>query len=447
MKFKNPFKQLNKTELITAGFQAACQSQLESVNVANAVNAAFKLFGYGGSKEVYAQEAYDYYESICTLETVVGDISSIVSDLPLVIQKKDDDALETDHEFFEILSTNGGEVEPDDLLRELTLSQMLTRESWLIFRGPINKPPTSVSYTRPYFVSPEGNYELFGKPDQIRVQAERDNRIYYLHYIDGKIRYLDDLTPELAGNELFPIIGIVSKIDEFRGLSPLKSLRYELEQLSKGGEHNTALLSNGMRPSYAITPKTVAGAQGDPPILSDDHIKAIEKSLEAHKDSKKGGTLMLPTPLDIKDMLLTHRDAEYSILQERADRKIYLKYNVPLPMSESETMTYNNLAAAYIGYFDRAIDGATRKLFPGIIRAFATRYPELYEYNLTYNQFKVAALQSRFVDMMKNLSETNAVKIDEVRKAGGKAPLPDGLGDRVFVPQTLQPVTDEYEEM
>jgi len=445
MKFNNPFKRLNKNELIAAGFQAACQEQYG--NIATAVDTAFKIFVHGSSKEVPPQKAYDYYESIATLETVVGDISNIVSDLPLVIQKKNDDALETDHEFFEILNTSGGEVDSDDLLRELTLSQMLTRESWLIFRGPINKPPTSISYARPYFVSPEGNYESFGKPDQIRVETERDRRIYYQQYIDGKIRYVDDRTPELAANEIFPIIGIVSKIDEFRGLSPLKSLRYELEQLSKGGEHNTALLENGMRPSYAITPKTVAGAQGDPPVLSQDQIDAIEQSIKAHKNSKKGSILTLPTPLEIKDMLLTNRDAEYSILQERADRKIYLKFNVPLPMSESATMTYNNLASAYIGYFDRAINGATRKLFPGIIRAFATRYPELYEYDLTYNQFKVAALQSRFVDMMKSLSETNAVKTDEVRKAGGREPLPEGLGDTVLVPQNLQPITGEYEEM
>jgi len=446
MKFKNPFKRLKNHDLIAAGFQAACQEQMtQYTSIPDAVEAAIRLTAYGGS--ISPKKAYDYYESICTLETVVGDISDIVSDLPLVIQKKDDDALETDHEFFDLLYTTGGEVEPDDLLRELTLSQMLTRESWLIFRGSINKPPTSISYVRPYFVSPEGNYEKFGKPETIRVDCNRDRRIYYQQYIDGKIRYLDDKTPELAVNEIFPIIGTVSTIDDFRGLSPLKSLKYELEQLNEGGKHNTALLSNGMRASNMITPKQTGNTTGIPFELSEVQMDGIEKSLKAFKGSKKGGTLAFRVPVDIKDLLLTNRDAEYSVLQERADRKIYLKFNVPLPMSESATMTYNNLAAAYIGYFDRAIGGAVRKLFPGVLGAFAIRYPELYEYDLTYNQFKVAALQSRFVDMMKSLSETNAVKTDEVRKAGGREPLPDGLGDTVLVPQNLQPITGEYEEM
>lgn len=397
--------------------------------------------GYGGYHNIAPLNAYQYYSSVEPLRDAIDKISDAAAELPLAIDLKSDDKLLMDHPVLVKLDNPGDEVTKTNLLKELVISALLTNESWLILRGNTERPPAGISYVRPYDINVEGNIDVDGFPTVIRTNSPRDVRRYYKENVRGRVRYIDNQEGGMGLNELCPIIGTVELADQFRGLSPLTSLKYELEQIRGGNVHNASFLKNGMSPSKGFQADAKDIKDSGKTYPTGDQLDSFSESLRTHFSGagKAGSNITFPFPVKVHDFATTNKDADYLGLMETAETRIYNQYGIPLAMISEKAMTLDNYTSALIAFFDNAVIDGSAIVFKGIANCLKARYKED-SMKLTFNPHMVKALQTRHIERMKKMRETQAFSTDEIRETSGREPV-DG-GEKVLVQGSLTALED-----
>lgn len=424
--------------------QRIAMSYLKSVNIrdirfdqdpnacntgCNSTSWVYGTLGYN----ISPLEAYQYYLSVEPLRDSVNRIADAASALPLAISMGSDEELLMDHEVLKKIENPGDEVRKSMLLKELVMSNLLTNESWLIMRGNINNPPVGLSYVRPYNISVEGGYDVDGMPKTLRTDSPRDKRTYHKENVGGEIRYFD----KMMMNELCPIIGVSELLEQFRGLSPLTSIREELEQIRGGNIHNSGFLKNGMRPSHTVQADATeiknAGKSYPTKTQLDDFSESLQKGFQGAGNA--GKVLTLPFPAKVDDISTTNKDADYLGLINSAETRIYNQYGIPLAIVSEKAMTLDNYTTALVAFYDNAVIENTSLIFSGISQCMRTRFGESDSFNLTFNPHQVKALQTRAADRMEKLRKGQALSTNEIRATAGYEPA-DG-GDEVLVGANL----------
>lgn len=401
------------------------------INLTNTSQLYNLVYGSDCSYSVTFLEAYKYFAKISPLRTAVGMIADAIADLPLITESTKQE-MTTEHNLIKIINNPGIGIDRANLLKELTVSCLLTNESWLLFRGRINAEPININYIRPYNIDIYSNLDYDGYPYSIKTNSPKDKRTYYKHIIDGHIRYVDsERNPNVALNELIPIIGITDIHDQFRGLSPLTSIKKELDHLWHGNVHNAALLKNGMRLSAILSPKVE---------MTDQQYNQVEDSVgDLFTGSEKaGGVFISPVQLESVNLMMKNTDADYMNLIAKAEQRVYAAYEIPLPLVTPDTMTLSNYEAAQFAFYDQTVSDATTKLFPAIAKAFAIRSGEE-NLKLTFNPHGVKALQQRQAERMETLRKTYALGTKEIRETAGYGD--PNTDDPIFAPATLVPLT------
>jgi HK97 family phage portal protein len=371
--------------------------------------------------QVSPRLAYYLSERNADLGGSVEKISKNIAGLKKGLRDEEGD-ITFEHDILTLLNNPGFGVSGSQFWREITESYLLTQEAWIVARGNITSPPLALVFIRPYEINIIMN-ETDGLPNVITTESNKDRRTYFRFESGADIRFID----KTGLNEIFPIIGALSLIDNWRGRSPLIKLFYDLKMNTGGKRHNVSLLDNGMRTTAILSPKP-SSKEGLTQRWSKKSVDEIQDYTRSFNQGagNAGNVLILGTPADVQGLSQSNKDMDFLALLQNSQVAIYNLYNIPLPLVLPQTMTLDNYTAANRIYYTKAVFPVYDDLTSGIMNTLGKRYKIPPDSEFSFLEVAIRDLQNVLVENMKNLKETENVSMNEIRKVGGLSDIPGG---------------------
>ncbi len=416
--------------------QPELKSYITDYDVTNTDDVRALLMGIstGESINVSAREAYDMSQRNADIGDAVNRISKTISQMIILMQDEEGEIIYNDP-MLDIINYPGETRRKSQVFYELTESYLLTNEAWVVARGNINRAPLAIVPIKPFQVSIIFNFSD-GMPQTIMTESPFDRRTYERQIIKGKFRYIDSR----GLNEIIPIIGATNNIDFWRGRSPLGKLYYDALMSTDGKRHNTSMLQNGMRTSAVISPKgnTSSGVAKE---WNDDAISKIQKYIRSfHQGAGNAGSaLILGSQADVQGLTQNNKDADFLGLLKITKEDIYSAYQIPLPLILSDAMTLNNYTVALRAFFTDAVFPVFDYIADGLYDGLSPRYNVYPNYRLTFSEIDIRGMRQILIENMKQLKDTEAVSINEIRSTGGFDA--DDDGDDILVTANKVPLS------
>jgi hypothetical protein len=256
-----------------------------------------------------------------------------------------------------------------------------------------------------------------GRPQTIITNAIDDRRTYERDERGGIFRFID----KLQLNEIIPIIGTSNLSDGWRGRSPLNKLYYDVTMNSAGKRHNKSMLENGMRPSAIVSPKGTGNAQGAPQEWKEKAVETMVKAFRGfHQGAGNAGNVVVAgKPIEYQSMIQSNVDMDFVELLKNSKETIYNLYQIPLPLILSDAMTLSNYSIALRSFYVDAVFPVYDYIASGILNGFAPRFKFNSGDTLGFSEIDIRGMRPVLVDNMKQLKETEAVSVNEIRNVGG----------------------------
>jgi HK97 family phage portal protein len=372
------------------------------------------------------EKAYLLFEKVAVIFDAVDKNASRVASLTLILK---DSKLNVIREgaILELLASPDKLKAKSAFWKDMAISDLLTNELWLVARGNVNRPPLALDFIPPYEVFEQAKSSQEAMPSIIRTQSPKDQRMYYKEVIDGIDRYFS----KDGMNELIPIIGMTYK-GSWRGLSRLSPLIEEISHIKSGNAHNRGLLENGMTSSSVFSPDG-----GDIDVTEGEELSDMLK--RHHQGAGNAGKpLILPQSFKLIDKSTTNKDMDYMMLIDVDESRVYRLFNIPLPLVKSSTMTQSNYETAIPFLYSDAVLPCFNGIAEEITMKLLGRFKSKDE--LSFDEFDIPALNAFQVSLMNNLSKTNAVTTNEIRRRGGYESKPNA--DDIMISAGLVKLND-----
>lgn len=214
-------------------------------------------------------------------------------------------------------------------------------------------------------------------------------------------------------------------------LSKLSAVSYEIEQFLAASKHNLALLSNMVKPS-AILESQAALSQTQQDALR-DHLRQFYSGTD-----NAGQALLLPDGIKFNELSM-RADSDFQSLRENVERSIYQRLEIPLALTTSTAMTFNNLQVANLQLYDNAVLPLTKILYKqlqDIIFYYGNIDPK--RFCIWYDANEIEALAVRKSQLIKDKKDTNSYTMNEIRQMYGDKDL-DADGNTVYIQSAMIP--------
>lgn len=388
------------------------------------------LFGNQSSfnAKVDAGEAYDLYESVAPLATVVDRIVDSARSVWPVIT--DGDETITTHPILDLLDNPGFGQTYEEFVRDYATSLLLTGNAYINVIGSPDRPPAAMQVVMPFNVSIDAGDD--GYAETYNVTLGRGGQVTYKRTVkNGRWRYLDENTRELLHQK-----GLTDR-EGLYGASPLSSIRLELEQRRACGIHNLAFINNGARLSGILN----ATSQ-----LEDSQYQRLVSKLQSnHQGAENAGEIMViaGTPIDFKELSTSPRDMDYANLIKESESVTAKRYNVPLPLISGENMTYSNMQTSELAFWNNAVLQLVNSIFSTWSRCLMPRYG-MNGYFLHADKSSIEPLKLSNVEAAKVMQATGVFTDNEIRNEMGYEAYPQG--NSIYKPAQLIPVGQDTED-
>lgn len=388
----------------------------------------------GDAINVSAREAYSMAQRNADLGDAINRIAKTIAQMVLVIQDEEGEIIYNDP-MLDILNNPGETRRRAQFFYDIAESYLLTNELWIVARGNVKRPPLALVPIKPFHVSVIFNYSD-GLPQTISTESPFDRRTYERQIINGQFRYIDRL--EL--NEIIPVIGATDTIDFWRGRSPLGKLYYDALMSTDGKRHNTALLQNGMRVSAVLSPRGNAST-GVAKEWNQEAVKKIQDHVRSFNQGagNAGNVLIMGSSSEYQSMIQNNTEMDFIQLLKITKEDIYSAYQIPLPLILSDAMTLNNYTVALRAFYTDAVFPVFDYIADGIYAGLAPRYNVPPNYKLSFSEIDIRGMRQILIENMKELKDTEAVTINEIRSTGGFDS--DENGDDILVSANKVPLS------
>ena len=383
------------------------------------VDFLFSSFGTGiAANFISAQLAYKFYNQISPLQGTISKIADAIGALPLVLRNENNpDELINESPILDILKAPSPLTTKKQFFTNSAISLMLTRELFIVARGPVNSPPLELVMIHSYNVMTIADVTSQW-PVKITTNINGDRRDYFREMVAGRWRYFD----RMRMNEIFPYISersVNSAGGDFRGISPITSLKDELLSYTASVVGNTFTMENEGRPSGIISPKDDELGQEQ----YDDLKKSLKEQMAG--PTNKGKIVVLPAGVEAAFPQWAPKDMDYETLQKNVKTNIWNLYSMPFPIVSENNQTFNNAEIGQIAFYDEAVNENWGIVADALKWVLTTRF-DMQDLLIDYNPLEVPALRRRAVSLMKEMTETQVLSINETRNSGGFADVPEG---------------------
>jgi len=378
----------------------------QSIGIQSGSFLSFALGNAGGFYHLTDQRAMSLYGQSSALATAVDIILQEFASIKPVLRSPDG-TLDDSHEILDLLSN------PNDynetwafMATNIGLHYLLTGDSHIYLSGNVNLKPLEMYSIKPQDTSViEGEdkypfyYSINEGPGASSQYLKNRTKTGFRYYTNDNMRELFHIRRQNAGSE------------RLHGDSPLKAICLDVEQQIKGRLHNSKLLDNGARPSMlAIFKDTMTQDQHD------ERRKGLNEQM-AGADNAGKIAVTSSNDLDIKELGLTNKDMDYAELEKMADRAVYNRYRIPLPLVTNEAATNNNMGHSVENLYDFAVLPVANVIFKGLSMALMPRFKmDPAKYEITYNPYEIGALKSRMIRELKERKDIGIESINELRE-------------------------------
>lgn len=379
-----------------------------------------------------------YYKMCDPLSDVIDSIAQEVSRItPIVVDTKTKEPV--DHDVLDLLSNPNTTQSQADFMFQTAGLYLLMGSVFNDMIGNVKRPPLSIDVVSPAYTNVQG--DATGELGQVMVNTQYINDTYTSETVHGRNRfYTQDRDKEIWPSFRFnPERGS----NRFYGVSKAQSLFYKIQQCIESGKHNTALLQNGARPGGIFT------SHNEMPLTT-DQIEAMQNQLDMYyAGSGNAGRPLMLEHFEYKETIVNNRDMDWQNLMRNTENGIYKRYDYPLPLVNTDSMTFSNYEGARVALYDNAILPVTDYLFCQLGLALFPRYGgDWQRYKLTYDETKISALQARRTENIKTKKLIAVNTVNELRSDLGDDPYPGGnviLGPANQIP-ILETDTDDDDD-
>jgi len=408
-------------------------SPLEVKNYVNPNGGSFYDFLVGGgSQNLAAYQALNYYTNVSVLADAVNDIVKPAKSIPLVWYNEKKKDWVTEHESLDLLKNPGGGMS-GELFREFWLTNKLVGgNAFVVATGYIKNAPLEL---------------LIGYAQDMNLQSDTKGYLYKIlqsaQGADVTTYTRDDLTGGntfryYSANEQQEILVSRSFNTRFGvgnqwGMSPLRPLLFELEQFIAQNMHNNSLLKR------SATPSLIFAAEGE---LDDKQYTKLNDRINDYYGgaNNAGRPILAESGMKVSAISVNNKDMQYSEMLASLTARIYNTYDIPLPSVMAEQMTLANLESSKLMKYDDAILPALDEFNLEMTRLLQPRYKDLDGYELAYDPDSIEALEPRRLANAKAVKELGVTSTNEIRTTYLKREPVGGEGDAILVNSSMVPL-------
>lgn len=254
-------------------------------------------------------------------------------------------------------------------------------------------------------------------PQYIKIHKGADYTPSKYVYDDTENQVRKVFNVDTMGRSNILHIKIHNPINPWRGLSPLKSISYAINQYNTAAKWNFSLIKRGGRKDLVVTV---------PKNTSSEQMQNIEDDL-ANNDlgvDNVGGALVLSEGTEVKEIGLSPKDMDFSNMMKMTANEIAFALGVPLDLINTEQSKYDNLNAANELFYDNTIIPIAKYLDDSFTMFLADRFTDNF---FLYTDFSnVPALALRMAAKREKLSKIGFMTINEKRAEVGMPEIDGG---------------------
>jgi HK97 family phage portal protein len=399
---------------------------------ASALSPGYTLYLSGGN--VIALNAYhihtivQHYTTVAPLNTAVTKIAQAVGSLPYALKHKGTSELLTSHPVLDRLSRPNQEHQKTKrkFFEALVTWKLLEGDCYIAATGRVNHPPLDLFVLNPRFVqvTPDGG----GYPSEYRYQPAMTGQAVYRRDPRTNRFVTDDKQQELLHIANF---NPGSCQYEYEGLSAVAPLYLEIMQYLHASQHNLSLLMNGAQPSGALILK---GKDGMPVTLTDDQYKRLKAQLETEFTgaNNAGRPMLLEGGMEWQQISFKPKDMDWRAGKLDAEKQIYKRLGVPLPLVTDEKSTYNNMFEAKMDFYESTVIPVAEDVLDYFDPWLLPRYRDMEGWSLVVDVDAMDLLAERRLTKRKAVEENAVLMLNEKRAELGYDVIEGG--DAVFTP-------------
>jgi HK97 family phage portal protein len=380
----------------------------------------FKRWLSDGNFTFTGQLAYDLYDRSAPLSTAVNRIANAVAGLEPQVRNSQGEMVEAS-KVLDVLKDPGFGQSYHQFILDYALSYLLSGNAYLItdpFKISLRTP-------KPFYVAIKAN-NGDGYPECYTVTTVQNGtqQRFNREVKNGEWVFQDNMSQKLTH------VKNATTNSNLEGRSLVESILIEISSNINGSRHNLSVLNNGMRPS---------GMFSTDDELSDEQYGRLKEQLDQEQSgvTNAGNNLIADGGLKFIEMSKSNRDMDFINVMKYSKEAIASKYNVPLPLMSSESMTLSNYMTAVENLYDDAVFPLAELLFNSIGVAL-----DIEEGNvLTFDRDEVPAIRERRIREAANRHAIGVFSDNETRQGLGYESYEGG--DTVYKPSTAVPVGDE----
>jgi HK97 family phage portal protein len=364
-----------------------------------------------GWYKVTASLAMQLYEKNSAVADSVDTIKDNAKTIKPLIKRGD--VYVDDHDILTLLKNPNKMQNYPEFIESCIIYKLLTGNLFISAFGNVNVKdvPTQL------YVTPTDTIVAQGEGLSHRFQVFPQPALQYLE----KEYIFDKKTGRYLANTLAEMFFINNFINYtttngYVANSILNSILYEIEVLNSGNNHNLSMLLNGVNLSGVFSIDTEDQDVVDQFILDARNYFAGSANAGKYIASKGKG-------IEFKPIQSTNKEMEALGNSEAVRKVIYDRFQIPSPLRSLGTETYSNYETARLVLFDMAVIPCVNSIFSGLTAGFRRRSILKDNEEITYDPNSIPALQTRFIEEIKNKKETGVYANNEIREMFGSDPL------------------------
>ena len=419
------------------------------------VNSGTSFYSFlesSGKGNVLAAEALRYFDGVAPVSIAVEKITEPFADLDLVIS--DCDGFTSDHALLEFMKNPNSDQTQTEFLEAYAIFYVVTGNSFMMTTGSMpNRPPAELTTVGPQFVQIHenpadgyvGRYEVStGRQGATRTIFKREEEKRFRFFADEKTMELYQVRRFSSGvSRGRAYLSGQTNNRRLWGSSKLAAIFSEIEQYCGASTHNLSLLGQGAKLSGVLM---VDG------VLSDPDFRDLEQQIrEFHSGAENAGnTLILQSGLGTggskthwQDMTAKNKDMDFRQLKKDNETTIFGRLNIPLALMSTEAMTLNNLSTANVMLHENAVSPLADRLLQELTLFLAPRFDLKPNERITYDPQTVAALRSRRLAEVEQISKIGIETDNEMRARIGDEETEGDEGNVLWKSSLLSPVSSD----
>ena len=382
-------------------------------------------FGYKSDP----QEFIDFYVEACPVFTATKLIADAGAAIKLLVKDTKKDEF-VDHEVLKLLNRPNPFTNGQLLMKQILSYYILTGNNYLNIIG--TSKPAEINVINPSDIIIQSNardgyaetYSYSGNNDSYIYNRKYENKRFY-DKLDNELVHLRDFNPNFSSSNL-------------TGSSAFLGCQLEISQYIASSVHNNSLLKNQARPSGFLTYK---GSDD----LSDTQISKLKEIIEDKLSGAKnaGRPAFLNGNFDWVQLSESIKDMDFPTLKKSTAEACYSATQIPLPMINSESMSFNNYDAAKYAFYDNAVLPRVKIVLEFLTSSLMPRYKNSENLIITYDESAIECLENRKFQNSSNVFTSGLITRNEGRTLIGYEGSPGG--DEFYQPANLIPVgSDNY---